>query len=360
MTNQATRTCLHGLALAAATSTLVRADPPTLEGSISFELQNDYVFEADDPEAEINDLYPTIEPSFALHATPELSLNLLLVLEPVLDPDPGEDRFFEDLGLFVEELNVGYDAELFSLVAGKFGAPFGVAWDVTPGLYGDDLSGDYELSERIGAGGTVRVPTEALGTHELSVATFFADTSILSESAFTNRGRLDEDDGGVGNTEDFSNVSVALDGGELPALPGLNYHLGFSRQEAGEGDLEDELGLAVALYGAFPLTDDLALEPIAEWAHFWDAEGAPQDRDYLTLGTAVRRGPYTLALVYNGRFTEPEDDADIDDHLVQVSAGYAFDFGLTVDLGYRFLEEDGLASHTLGVLIGYVLDFSLD
>jgi hypothetical protein len=48
---------------------------------------------------------------------------------------------------------------------------------------------------------------------------------------------------------------------------------------------------------------------------------------------------------------------DIDDDLFQLTAGYAFDFGLAIDVGYRFTREDQVESHAFGSLLRYTYGF---
>src|SRR3546814_21075551 len=96
-----------------------------------------------------------------------------------------------------------------------------MAWDVAPGIWGTDLAEDYELAEQIGVAGDLRFGGEGVGKHALTLGTFFADTTFLSRSAFTDRGRTRLSDGGAGNPEDFSPFPVALEGTALPTLPAL-------------------------------------------------------------------------------------------------------------------------------------------
>lgn len=200
---------------------------PRLEIESLFELQSDWTFAAEDEESELNDLYTTIEPFLALWVTPRVALMSGLVFEPVEEPDLGRSREFKDQGLFVETLFLTYEAERFSVYAGKINPPFGLAWDLAPGIYGVDFAEDYELTERIGGGGLLVL--EGYGSHRLSANTFFLDTSILSDSVVNTRGRTERSDGGASNTGDLSSFSVTLDGGEMPALPHLFYHLGASK-----------------------------------------------------------------------------------------------------------------------------------
>lgn len=333
---------------------------PRVEVTIPVEIQNDYAYEADDPDAELNDLYTTIEPEIAVFLTEALSIQAGLVFEPVVDPDPGEDRAFENHGLYAEQLFIEFAPGGFSLIAGKFNPAFGAAWDRAPGVYGTDFAEDYELVERIGFGGSVDFGEGDWGEHSLTAATFFADTTFMSGSAFKSRGRTNESDGGVSNTEDFSSFSISLDSEEVPALGGLGYTLGFLRQEGGEGDPEDETGYVLGLFGSYEL-GAVTAEPILEWAHFENTGGAEEDTDYLTAGVAFLHGPWNLSISYTGRFTDPDDPItdDVDDMLFQASAGYEFDCGLTADIGYRFSEEDESDTHVVGLLLAYEFGFTV-
>ena len=340
---------------------------PRLEAEIDIEIQNDWTFDSDDRDAERNDLFTKTEPALALHILPGLSVESGLVLEPVEDPESGEDRIFEDHGFFAEQLYLLYQRNGFSLYGGKFNLSFGVAFDLAPGIYGNEVAEDfYEQVERIGIGGTMyfgggRIADSRLGMHRLSVQTFFLDTTVLSESFGTGRGRTRKSDGGVSNTEDFSSFALSLDGGDFPELPfALNYRLGVAYQAGGEGDPKDELGLAAALYGTVDLARGARLAPIVEFVHFDNAEGADQDRDILTAGAALYHGPWNVALSYSGVRTDPDDGGtDLDLDQIQVSMGYSFDFGLDVDIGYNFVEQEGVESHVVGILMHYVLDFTI-
>lgn len=333
-----------------------------LEGRGSIEIQNDYFFAADDPNAELNDLFADVELDLTLRLMPAFSLQTELEFTPVSDPGPADDRLFADHGLAVKQLFLRYETGAFAFHGGKFNPPFGLAWDLAPGIYGADFAGDYELDERIGLGGAVAfggdIDDRSPGVQRLSAAAFFADTTSLSRSIFTDRGRLTRAAGGVGNTDDLSSFSITLDGGGLAFLPGIRYHLGYEFQKRGEGDPENERGVVAGLHGEFEVGTGLTLEAIAELARLAGAEGQAQDRTYVTAGGMLSRAPWSFALVYAWRATDADDPelSDADDYLFQLSTGYAFTSELSLELGYRFSREDRDATHAVGLLFTYSFD----
>lgn len=322
-----------------------------VKAEIAVELEHDWTTHSDDPDAEIHDTYATIEAGVGVTITQGLSLNSLFVFEPVQDPAPGDDRFFDDHGLYVEELFGEYDGGMFAIRAGKFGQKFGIAWDAAPGIWGTDLAEDYEIAEQIGVAFDLRIAPDGAGKHVVTVGTFFADTTDLSDSIITSRGRLKESDGGAGNTEDFSSFSIALEGEEIPALPGVMYHLAYVSRDSDAPGETDETGIAAGLSFSFKL-GEVEINPLVELASLHDFGGAPGvDAEYLTTSVEFVHGPWSLAVSRTGRTIEESGMPDIDDNLFQVSAGYEFENGIGVNLGWLHTEEEGIDSDTVGLLL---------
>ena len=355
----AVRTAVAGAFCLAATAAAIAEDggpPPLIEGTVLFEVQNDHAFDSDDPGAEINDLFATIEAALALNINEFISVQSLFVLEPVRDPTPFDDRFFEDHGGFFEELYLQFAFGNFRVFGGKFDASFGTAWDKAPGIYGVDFAEDYELVERIGGGFAVSGQHAAFGDVTVTTNVFFADTSALSESVFTNRGRVRLSDGGASNTESLESVSLTLDGENVPGFEDLAYHLGYRHQAAGEGDAGNEDGVVAGVQKAFTLHDGNKLETIAEGVFLHQADGGPDDRFYLTAGAAYLFGQWNVSGSYTLRETDVAAGPDVTDHLAQLSAGYEFANGLTLDAGYRYSREEDIDTHIVGILLTYEYD----
>lgn len=348
------------LCIAAMTAAPVAAQnaSPQLSGEIAFELQDDWAYRSEDRSNENNDLYPTIEPSATLHLAPEWSVFAHAVLEPIGDPAQFENRRFEDLGLYMEELFVEYSGARLGGRAGKLNPGFGVAWDRAAGIYGTDFAEDYETSEQIGAVGSWRLAEGDSGNHTVSASTFFADTTLLSESALRGRGDTRRADGGPGNTESFESFLIAADGEDIPFAGAAGYHLSLMRRAAGAGDTDDETSVAAALFTAVDLGRGVTFAPLVEAVRRDNADGVTGvDTAYLVLSGSLGWNGWNLAVARTGRVTRRDGAADDHDSHFQVSAGYAFDFGLSLDVGWRIAEEADVETRTLGILAAWAVAF---
>ncbi|MEP3231705.1 MAG: hypothetical protein ABJN04_08350 [Hyphomicrobiales bacterium] len=337
---------------------------PLIEGSFVFELESDGIF-SDDGDDEFVDTFNTTEVALDVRFNSIFSLHTDITLEPVEAPNAGpralgDDIFFEDHGFFFETLHLQADFEHFSLYGGKINPSFGSAWDVTPGLYGVDFAEDYEITERIGVGGSYTFKTESAGEHTINAATFFADTSGLSRSFGTNRGRTAEIDGGASNTESFESFSVSIDGGEIEALPGFTYNAGFRFQTAGIGDFDDEVGFVVGAVQELELSNDVTLTLNGEIGYFDNFDGGDADNLYATIGAGITYEKWFGDAAFSVRDVSSNVGADdFTDLQFQAGIGREVFKNATLEVGYRYLREEDNDSHTIGAIFVYETDFKI-
>ncbi len=331
---------------------------PAVSGEVGFEVQNNFNFDSEDPNAEQNELGMVIEPVINLNLSQNLFVTTGMTLEAVRDPGPQEERVLQDHGIFVDTLTLTYEQDDFSVYGGKFGPNFSIGYDAAPGIFGADLLGDdVELSEFIGAGGAIGLGEGGLGNLTLSGSVFFLDRTFLSESFITNRGRTDLAAGGPGNTEVPESFAIALDGEAVPGMEGLRYQTAFARLGVENGDTEYRATIGADL--AIAIDEDLTLTPLAEYVRFWNAGGnGAENRNYMTLSLLAETGPWNAAIAFTGK------DVDVDgangstfDHQVQLSAGYAFANGFSLDVGYKNATGGNVTTQTLGALVTYGITF---
>ncbi len=328
---------------------------PYISGTAEFEIQTDHTVRSDDPAMRMTDTGLTAEMDVALWLTSAVSINANVAFDPVVDPGPGEDRFFEGQGLHLDELFIRYRSDRFSLSAGKITPIFGTAPDEAPGIYGTDLAGDYEIEEQIGIAGSVVFNGGSYGEHIVTASAFFADTTILSNSALTKRGRLDRSDGGVGNTGDISSFALAATGGGFTDEFDLNYRASLSYRAAGQTERHNEVGLAFALEGTVTMAPDVEWIWLAEAAHLRHFQGDGDDYLYLTAGGELQLRNWRIAPVITLRkTTSTSEPADL---LATLHLGYEFEHGLEIGTAYKYVHETGLDSHIVGLRVKYGYEF---
>lgn len=324
---------------------------PVIEGSFVFELENDYVFSSDDND-EFSDTFNTTELALDVHFSRLLSLHTDLIFEPVDNPSGAprglrEDVFFDDHCLFFETLHLQANIDNISLYGGKINPAFGTAWDVTPGIYGVDFAEDYEITERIGFGAAYTLNAADAGEHTLNAATFFADTSGLSRSFITNRGRTRESDGGASNTESFESLALALDGSRIKALPGFSYHLAFRYQTQGQGDFGDETGVAGGAVQELEINDSATLTLNGEVAFFNNFDGGDSDNLYTTIALALEQDKWFGDAAFSVRDVSSNSGApDFTDLQFQAGVGRKLFEKASLEVAYRYLREENNDSHT--------------
>jgi len=210
-----------------------------------------------------------------------------------------------------------------------------------------------------GLAGWHEIAGGASGTYTLTGNVFYADTTFLSESLFTNRGRTSLADGGPANTGRLNSFSVTLDGEAISALPGFSFNLGYRHLAAGTGDHADENGFVAGLQQAFDVGRGTKLSLVGEFVYLSHAFATPDDATYTTAGLQLERGPWHGELAGTLHNTQLSGGGSQNDFLAQVSGGYTFGNGLDVSLALGAGRNDGADTHVIGVRLSKSFDFKL-
>ena len=336
---------------------------PVISGTGVVEVQNEFATDSDNSAAdEQNNLFLRSELAPRVTLNKHFSMSGVFVLEPVQAFDAGEDNAFEEQGVFVEEINLSYSQGPVTLKAGKFNPGFGIAWEPGRGIWGEDFAEDYEIAEKIGGAVSYELAQSVPGTHTLTASTFFSDTSFLSHSAPTGRGPVDEEDGGAANTQDFSSYVLGLQGQNTGGVEGLYYKLAYRDLARGDAAVQaggdDEQGLIATLGHRIELAESGHVDGLLEYTEIDNFDAGPNDRDYLTASLdATIRDHWLITASYTARDTDVAGTGERDDHLLQLSGGYDFGNGLTLEVGWRNSETAGVDTDIIGGLARYNISF---
>lgn len=335
--------------------------PSWLSGEIVIELQNEYTASADDTQRdEHNNLFLRTEIAPTAQLNENFFIDGVIVLEPVQDFDADENNTLEETGIFFEELKLNYENGPWAAFAGKFNPGFGIAWDFGRGIWSEDFAEDYEITESIGFGAAYTFEGQNTGAHTLTASTFFADTTFLSGSLGVSRGQTDKEDGGASNTEDFSSFVLSLEGDDLAGVENLSYKLAYRQRAQGDADTggDDEQGFAITLGHALTLSDRVDTDMLLEYVDISHYDGGADDNRYITASAVTTFDEnWNVTVGFTQRDISAETGNDIEDQLLQISAGYDFGQGTTAELGWRSSEEGDQDTDIIGGLIRHVIAF---
>ncbi|CCE98215.1 conserved hypothetical protein [Sinorhizobium fredii HH103] len=336
--------CVGMLALALSTAALADDAAPALVEACtapciayeaSAELQNDWVFAADPGFLKSDAVEPTLTIDMLLAPMDHLRLVTSVITESVADPRPGEDAIFEGVGTYLAEFYATVQAHPVAIRVGKFDTIFSLASEVAPGINATDLVSDFDADERIGA--EVVLGFGGLGMeHALAATAFTTDRSFFSDSLFTSRGRTRLSNGGAGNTEGLSSLSLVLDGcsGAEPIdcyMEGdFGYRFGLRHQRAGapagEDDEEglnqgDEIAYLAAATAGLEF-DEMTFRLLGEAAYLRHFDGGPDDALVLTGSAAIEVEPLTYVATYTRQFNLVDGGPDTRKHLADFEVIY--------------------------------------
>jgi len=354
-----------------------------------FKVHFDTITEAHEKKEEVDEAYTHSH----LQIGYNLNKNLSLLTDIKIEGESGghshggaaatvpEDKFFEDHKLFINKLILSYSTDSgITLYGGKFNPSVGLDYHVFPGIWGYQKAEEYAIVERLGYGIALKQNFEDLGTHKLDVSTFFKDTTSLSNSVITDRGKTKKSDGGVSNTQDFSSYSISLEGKNFFSLSnnfvdGLSYKLGHAKQSKATKNLgsnsenssaindntaltNDEKRSSISLMHKSLIAPNLSMRILTEFMkieHLTGEDG--HDRDYMTTGLDLYYKKFNVGGTYTQETNEAaEEDEAIDDKVYQVSVGYLVNNNLHFHVGYKKADEENEIKHTLGAMIQYYFD----
>jgi hypothetical protein len=348
---------------------------PTADFTFNTQFQNDYQAFRNGPDS--NNLVNTSDFSTIFRFAPRLVIFSDVTYDQINGPNPGEDSWFGQEGLFSSNLFMQYSDQIVTFGGGQYTPDFGIANLLAPGIYGADFVGDYSFDDQLGAFASLDLGMEQVGRHIFSGNLFTVDRSFLSNSAITRQGRTTAADGGPGNTGNLDSFALSYTALDVPIfdMPILQYSFGFISQGAPDGfDTARQRGYVAGTAITIPIDRDAlrttqskyqAIQPLIEYAHFTNWEGAEDaSADYLTLGLEYFYGDWDLnvSTTFRDGPSTPGDNSG-DDYLVQATVGYqlygyqAFGGNGQIAAGWSYRRDGGVYSNTIGIQLALSWDF---
>jgi hypothetical protein len=364
--------CVAGIDFANA-----KEEYPNISGQVLFEARADRILSSKKTGVKSNAGYINIEPDFALNINENWAIKTGWRMLPIrqrrydypersrtiLGDEEGVSRGFnqDDTGVVVEEIKIAFENEDMKFAAGKFNPSFATLYrrNKRIGLFVTDFTEDYEIREKIGA-----TASAILENSEISVSTFFADATGLSDSAITHRKKQNRNDDLASNNGTLSSYTITMEGEKLFGVKDLFYNFGYrsldvdnSAQNAGA-----ETGFTANLEYLYKMSRNTSIIPVIEYVRLKNFTGRKgRDANYLTAALIGKYSSWTasFASVFrNNKNNYPSAAvAKNNDKLYQLSVSYKFRNNISLDISRADIKEDGFKATSLGFIASYLYEF---
>ncbi len=347
---------------------------PYISGQTLYQFKADRILSTDEKGVKANNAFVNIESNFSLNFNKNWSAKTLWKLNPsdtytTRDPiNPERTRTFlaadrgfnpQNTQLLVEELKLQFEDEDMRFFAGKFNPSFGTAYKNNKriGVFSQDITKDYELREKIGAG-----VTAILEVGELTLNTFFNDTTGLSGS-INGRDKENRNNGLAGNTGTFSSYSVTYQGDKFFDYENWFYNLGYRSLGVSQGnsiyDLAREDGYVFGTEYLHKIGENTSVIPFAEISKINNFTGERgRNANYATFALIGKYSGWTASVsqIYR-KISQNQRTNKINDYQTQLSVGYKFMNNLSIDVSRANAKENNKSLSLFGFMVSYVYSY---
>lgn len=291
--------------------------------------------------------------------------------------DGGGDRFMENMGLILREINVSHSGENHVIAAGKFNLNFGEAWAFNNGIWLRDLANNnYREQEKIGIRGNYSVgDLKKTGRYNFGFTAFTNDRKNFDNAAINGRDSFSKSDARPGDTRSLESylttLNVNFDFGEKEKL---SYHFGYmnlavdgKNSQLASEKIADQKNWVANMNYLHPYKN-LALNWFVEFAEIKNLDGnSDLSEKYLTasLDTIFNKN-WSILIGRSKRQNMQIGALGFDQTLSEASVKYQFAGNkffdlLTLQVGHEWFRNDYKTSHenqkSLGLLVRYYKNF---
>jgi hypothetical protein len=319
-----------------------------------------------------------------LYATKDLYLSANLRYGSSSSQSSVQNYFFDDGSAFFAELAIRYDADNYSLIAGKSNVNYSLSRNFAASIWGKSFAKkEYGVDGMMLLGGTYEIGAGEYGNHSLSGTVFMVDITGLSDTYGSNREPNQLSAGGPANTGKFNNYAIALDGLAIKAIPKLQYQMATVRlttqslynqatqsQVASQYLANEQRYVASALLNKIDVGAGVKLTPLVEYNRVINSLGiAGFNKSYYLGSLLFGYKQWSFGVIstvwdgtWNGEAANVKKLIPSNSYLSdrwnqqQASISYTFQNGIQASIGYK---KDNQVTRTISQTVGITAKYDL-
>jgi len=352
----------------------VAEELPLVSGKVLYQIQADKVAKSQKTGMSSNNGFLYIEPNISFNINNNWSIKNQLRFQPNStlttrdQQNPERYRTFladkrnvtiNNNGVLLEEIKLQYENEDMKFSIGKLDPTFGTAHRKTKriGVFTSQFTEDYNLREKIGFN-----ITGLLEDAQISLNSFFNDTTKLSNSAIDKRGEAS--DNFAGANRKFSSYSLNIEGDNLFSMKNWFYNIGYRSLAVKDSQVQNtkydrENGIVIGSEYNHKLGKQTSVIPFVEVAHFKNYSGIKnRTASYAMVALIGKYSSWTASSSYNIRRINNKQILNKEtDKQLQFSVGYKFTNNIALDVSRANIKESGYNATLIGANLSYLYEF---
>jgi hypothetical protein len=348
-----------------------------VSGMIFSRIYHNNTFDSDSRNNEYKDTHLKTRLGKNLKISDHLSLKTVAKFENIANSQSnadGTNRFFENEGVFLDELVLGYDYKKFSALAGKFNPNFGDAWKINNGIWINEIAKEsYEQSEKLGIGLIKRAGDQkTFGEYVFGSSLFTNDRKNFDNSIITKRDRNPKRFGNAGDTRSLESYILSTDiyydfGNDEK----LSYHFAYSNLAINDRNnisnvaekIDDQKSFVANINYKYPINENFVLNNFIEYVKINNLGGnSEEDSKVLTCNlTAQLYKDFAITLGFAKEQKFEVNDNGLDRSIGEISFAYKFDSlhkslkGFSIASGHKNSSVNNKASNIKNNSFGAIL-----
>jgi len=294
-----------------------------------------------------------------------------------LSREAPRNRNFENLGVYLPEVNLRFSHKRNLLLLGKFTPDFGNGWRWDRGIFIQSLPSQYKQSEKLGIADSFQLgDAKKNGLYELAVSFFRNDETFLYNSLFAKRDGIRSQAGRAGSTNGLNSfvvsANVSFDFSEDEKLSYHFSHLNLAVDKnsslVSSSKINNQKGLAAGVSYKYPVGNYLKLYSMLEYVEMNNVNGNSDIADnYFTASLGTKWFNRWTTMIGNSfHRNENAFASGFNESLSELSFGYdcpktAFFDRFTAQIGYQIIRTNHKTRiderNSVGLLLRYYRNF---
>lgn len=354
---------------------------PAIKSNVIIDLNSEKYYNTSNNNYELLDSAAKIRFFSNLNLGNNFDINIQANLSPVRQNNQNqypENLFFENEGLYLQELNLKYSQKNYAVIFGKTNLDFGTISMWNRGIWGSEISKQYFKLEKIAISSIFNYgDIKKTGIYNIGLSLFKNDQKYLDNSVFNKRVSNPSNKGYAGDDNFGKSWNLSLNilfdfDNKFNRPEKLAYHFAMINSSVNKedslitGKIKDEKGFVAAINYQKPISNNFDIDLLSEYVKMSNINGNIDISEKYFINNLIVSYNKNWQMVIANSNLKNKQSSGYNHNIAEFSFGYQFDKTkifdkLLLQIGNkmgRYKNSDAINEYnSLALLLRYYKNF---